>query len=129
MAEITGYDPITGEPIWDDETMNPTPDPPEENDPTPVIVVPEADYDIAVYMLSTDGLPSGAELPNATHQGIKLSDAQLYQIVTSAQWAAESNFTDHAVVLLVIDDDDPATAPIYDVDLSADPVRISSAAN
>jgi hypothetical protein len=128
MPEIIGWDPITGDPIWDDVTMNPTtPEPLPTLDPTPVVVVPEQNFDVAIYMLSTDVIPAWDALPEATHQGIQLTDVELYQIVTSARWVAEGNFTDHAVVLLVVDDDDPETAPLYDVDLSTSPVKISSA--
>jgi hypothetical protein len=128
MADIIGWDPITGEAIWDDQTMNPpTPEPLPTQDPAPVYETPEQSYDIAVYMFSTDTVPEYETLPAATHQGIQLTDPELFQVVTSARWAAESNFTTHAVVLLVVDDDDPATAPLFDVDLSASPVKISSA--
>jgi hypothetical protein len=125
MATIIGYDPVTEEPIWD--TPSTPPPPVATPDPTPVIVVPPIEWDIAVYMFSTDPIPEGEEVPDTNHQGIKFSDTEVYQLVTSARWAATSNFTKHAVVLLVVDGEDPDDAPCYNVDLSVKPIRISAA--
>lgn len=130
MAEIIGYDPITGEPIWDDPTLNtPAPEPLPTLDNNPKPIETPVTYDTAVYMMSDTPIPEGEDVPQANHQGIALTDSEVFQLVDMVRWWSSMQYTPKtsANVLLVVDGVSEDKAPIYKVDISGEPITIRSA--
>lgn len=138
MAEIIGYDPLTGGPIWDDSSLNePLPEPLPTQDNIIRIEVVRPNYDAALFTSSVPVPPSDPTAPVPTpptglHPGIELTDAQVGDLILTAQEWQRSTLQQarqKVSVLFVVDDTDEAKAPVYTVDLAASPVMIADPLN